>query len=50
MIDAIFPTFLLFLFSFDVQCHAVLSIYTTVFQEKVGRVGSVGLRGKKVGG
>ena len=33
MIDVMFPKFLLFLFNFNVQCHAVPFIYVTVFQE-----------------
>ena len=33
MIDVVFPTFLLFHFNFNVQCHDTLSSYVTVFQE-----------------
>ena len=42
MIDVIFPTFLFFLFVFDVQCLAVPFIYITVFQDDSNRGSVVG--------
>ena len=42
MIDVIFPTFLLFLFNFNVQCRVVPFIYITAFQEDSERGSVVG--------